>query len=78
MRWIGMAVGVALLGAFAPAAGAGEGKVRTFKFVKADVGKVPGGWKAAQTHEGANSSVWKVVADDTAPSRSGFALAQTA
>ena len=44
---------------------------------KADLGKLPPGWQAAQTGEG-KGSVWKVVADDTAPSKSGLALAQTA
>src|SRR5438045_6726445 len=53
---------------------AGE-KAKTFTFGKADVGKVPAGWKAAQTGKG--MSVWKVVEDKTAPSKSGFALAQT-
>lgn len=48
-----------------------------FQFTKADVGKVPAGWKAAHTGTG-EGSVWKVVADDTAPSKSGYALAQTA
>jgi hypothetical protein len=44
---------------------------------KADLGKLPAGWEAAQTGQG-QGSVWKVVADDTAPSKSGLALAQTA
>jgi len=44
---------------------------------KADLGKMPAGWEAAQTGAG-KGSVWKVVADDTAPSKSGLALAQTA
>jgi hypothetical protein len=44
---------------------------------KADLGKLPAGWEAAQTGEG-KGSVWKVVADDSAPSKSGLALAQTA
>jgi hypothetical protein len=57
---------------------AAEDKSLTFRFSKKDVGKVPAGWKAAQTHEGKDSSIWKVVADDTAPSRKGYALAQTA
>src|SRR5580704_17072740 len=48
-----------------------------FKFGKADVGKLPAGWKAAHTGKG-EGSVWKVVADDTTPSKSGYALAQTA
>ena len=38
---------------------------------------MPAGWKAAKTGSGAGS-VWKVVADESAPSKSGFALAQTA
>jgi hypothetical protein len=44
---------------------------------KADLGKLPPGWQAAQTGDG-KGSVWKVVADDTVPSKSGLALAQTA
>ena len=50
---------------------------KTFTFAKADLGKLPGGWKAEQTHEG-EGSVWKVVADDTSPSKTGYVLAQTA
>src|SRR3954468_1785705 len=46
-------------------------------FAKADLGKLPAGWKAAQTGKGA-ASVWKVEADKTAPSKSGFVLTQTA
>src|SRR5438876_922455 len=56
---------------------AADEKAKTFTFAKADVGKVPAGWKAAQTGKG-EGSVWKVVEDKTAPSKSGFALAQTA
>ena len=52
-------------------------KVRSITFGKDDVGKVPAGWTAARTGKG-EGSVWKVVADETAPSRKGFALAQTA
>jgi Domain of Unknown Function (DUF1080) len=69
---------LALLLAVSVAAGmtaADEPKV--FTFAKADLGKVPAGWKAAQTGKG-EGSVWKVVEDKTAPSKSGFALAQTA
>jgi hypothetical protein len=44
---------------------------------KADLGKLPAGWAAAQTGQG-TGSIWKVVADETAPSKSGLALAQTA
>ena len=50
-------------------------KAPALKLSKDDVGKLPAGWKAAQTGKG--KSVWKVVEDDTAPSKSGFALAQT-
>ena len=46
-------------------------------FTKTDLGKLPAGWKAAQTGKG-EGSVWKVVEDRTAPSKSGYALAQTA
>jgi hypothetical protein len=54
-----------------------EGKDRAFKFSKADLGKVPASWKAEKTGKG-EGSVWVVVEDKTAPSRSGLALAQTA
>jgi hypothetical protein len=57
---------------------AGDDKPRTLLFRKADAGKVPVGWKSDQTGKGDNSSVWKVEADDTAPSKSGYVLAQTA
>jgi hypothetical protein len=52
-----------------------DDKITLTKFGKDDLGKTPAGWKAAQTGKG--ESVWKVVADDTAPSKTGFALAQT-
>lgn len=55
----------------------GEHPLRRFRFGKEDVGKLPKGWKAAQTGKG-EGSVWKVLADDTAPSQSRFVLAQTA
>src|SRR5689334_2682924 len=48
-----------------------------FGLAKADLGKLPAGWEAAKTGTG-DGSVWKVVTDDTAPSKSGLALAQTA
>ena len=72
MRWTFPAA--AALAASTLAAGGNPAVVR---FSKDDLGKVPAGWKAAQTGKGAGS-VWKVVADDTAPSKTGFALAQTA
>lgn len=67
---------VALVALAGAAVWADEGKQRAFKFGKADLGRVPAGWKAEQTGKG-EGSVWKVVADDTAPSKSGYALAQT-
>jgi hypothetical protein len=69
MRWITVLAVVALT--------AGEGESPRFRFGKDDVGKVPAGWKADKTGKG-EGSVWKVVADGTAPSKGGYALAQTA
>jgi hypothetical protein len=57
--------------------GATAEEPKAMTFTKADLGKVPAGWKATQTGKG-EGSVWKVVEDKTAPSKSGFALAQTA
>jgi hypothetical protein len=68
---------VALVALVGTAVWADEGKERAFKFSKDDVGKVPAGWKAEKTGKG-EGSVWKVVADKTAPSKSGYVLAQTA
>lgn len=45
-------------------------------FAKSDLGKLPTGWSAAKTGSGEGSK-WSVVADDTTPSKSGVALAQT-
>src|SRR5262249_45717504 len=56
---------------------AAQDKARSFQFGKGDVGKVPAGWKADKTGKG-EGSVWKVVEDKTAPSKKGYALAQTA
>lgn len=56
---------------------AADEKGRGFTFGKEDEGKIPSGWKADKTGK-AEGSVWKVVADNTAPSRKGYALAQTA
>jgi hypothetical protein len=68
---------LAVLALSAVVALAADDKVRTLTFAKADLGKVPVGWKADKTGEG-EGSVWKVVADDTAPSKGGYALAQAA
>lgn len=54
-----------------------EGKTRHWTFTSDDVDKTPEGWEIAQTGEG-NGSVWKVVADEAAPSQTVFVLAQTA
>src|SRR5438128_2473345 len=56
---------------------AAEDKVRTLHFAKEDAGKLPAGWKAEKTGTG-EGSIWKVVEDDTAPSKTGYVLAQTA
>jgi hypothetical protein len=56
---------------------AADAKKREFRFKKEDLGKVPGGWTVAKTGTG-EGSVWKVVADDSAPSKTGLVLAQTA
>ena len=73
MRWIG----IALLTPCLVTALAAEDKGRSFPVRKDDLGKLPPGWKAAQTGKG-KGSAWEVVADRTAPSGSGHALAQTA
>lgn len=56
---------------------AAERGVRTVTFSKDKVGKVPTGWKVDKTGKG-EGSVWKVMADKTAPSGTGYVLAQTA
>src|SRR5437763_11173273 len=47
-----------------------------WKWTKDNLGKLPPGWVAEKTGTG-QGSVWKVVADDTAPSKTGLVLAQT-
>jgi hypothetical protein len=74
MRWTTAVVVTALAGA---AVWAAEGKERAFRFSKDEVGKVPAGWKVEKTGKGEGSD-WRVVPDDTAPSKSGVALAQVA
>jgi hypothetical protein len=73
MRWAVCAL--VTVNAAIGAACADEPKAVTFG--KADLGKVPAGWKATQTGKGAGN-IWKVVEDKTTPSKSGFALAQAA
>ena len=74
MRWIVLVV-LMLWCSITPANA--QEKVRDLPFTKNDVDKVPAGWKAERTGKG-EGSVWKVVKDDTAPSKRGFVLAQTA
>lgn len=50
---------------------------QTITFGKTVVGQIPAGWKVDRTGEGKGSE-WKVVADETAPSKSNRALAQLA
>jgi Domain of Unknown Function (DUF1080) len=74
MRSIGLAV---LVPWWITAVAGAQEKARDFPFTPNDLDKVPAGWKAERTGKG-EGSVWKVVKDDTAPSKSGFVLAQTA
>jgi hypothetical protein len=74
MRWFSTAAMVAVMGASLVAA---EDTAQPFRLSKDQLGKVPAGWKSAQTGKG-TGSVWKVIADDTAPSKTGLVLAQTA
>src|SRR5437016_4813772 len=74
MRWLSVAAITALAGTALLAA---DDKKRSLTFSKDDLGKVPTGWTADKTGIG-EGSVWKVVEDDTAPSKKGYALAQTA
>jgi hypothetical protein len=70
-----MAVGFGLPCTCPPRAHGGE--IPAFRFDKTELGKTPAGWKAAKTGRG-DGSVWKVAADETAPSKHGLVLAQTA
>jgi hypothetical protein len=74
MRRFSMAVMVVLVGVSLLAT---EEKEQKMRLSKDDIGKVPTGWKADKTGKG-EGSIWKVVADETAPSKTGLALAQTA
>ncbi len=57
--------------------GKGDEGEKTICFSKKELGKVPTGWTVDQTGKG-EGSAWKVVADSTSPSKSGYVLAQTA
>lgn len=73
MRWFSMAAVVLACAA----ATAEEKTTLLYTFEKGDAGKLPKGWTSAKTGEG-EGSVWKVIADETAPSGRGYVLAQTA
>ena len=66
---------ILLLAAFL--VGADDTAPRVITFGKDAVDKLPAGWKADKSGKG-EGSVWKVLADKTAPSKSGQVLAQTA
>lgn len=55
----------------------GDDGPKPLSFSREHSGRLPDGWTAARTGPG-EGSVWKVVADDSAPGKTGFALAQTA
>jgi hypothetical protein len=69
MRCFTLVMMVVLIGA--------DEKSRHLRWTKDDLGKLPAGWKAEQTGKG-RGSVWKIVADESVPSKSGLVLAQTA
>lgn len=56
---------------------AAEDKAPCLRLTKENIGKLPSGWKAEKTGKG-EGSVWKIVADDSAPSKSKLVLAQAA
>ncbi|MFL5244008.1 MAG: family 16 glycoside hydrolase [Gemmataceae bacterium] len=75
MQWTSFITASVLLVGAALAVAGDKGENLTFD--KKDLGKVPAGWTAEKTGKG-EGSVWKVVEDASAPSKSGYVLAQTA
>ena len=75
MRKVNTLLGATLVLLLVPHLKADEPKM--LKFSKADLDKAPADWTVTQTGKG-QGSVWKIVEDSTAPSKSGLALAQTA
>src|SRR5262245_5786901 len=73
MRWIGI---VSLAPCLVAPIVAAEGKARTVFFAKDSLNNLPKGWKADHTGKG-GAGAWKVVADDTAPAKTGYVLSQT-
>jgi len=53
-----------------------SGNVKSYTFSPGDAGKLPQNFRAAQTGKGTGGE-WNVVADDSAPSKTGYVLAQT-
>ncbi|MSU78616.1 MAG: DUF1080 domain-containing protein [Gemmataceae bacterium] len=66
---------IALLLLAVPMQIATTGEKKMAGFSKADLGKLPTGWKVEHTGKG-GTGAWKVIADATAPSKSGHSLAQ--
>lgn len=77
MRWISTLAGAVLALTVTGVTVVADDKPLTLTFAKDDVDKLPADWKAAKTGTDKGSE-WKVVADKTAPSKSGYALAQVA
>jgi hypothetical protein len=73
MRWIGI---VSLAPCLVAPPVAAEEKARTVTFSKDSLNELPKGWKADHTGKG-GAGAWKVVADDTAPSKKSYVLSQT-
>jgi 3-keto-disaccharide hydrolase len=73
--WILLAM--VAMGSDQPAGTLEELPLKVFAFGQSDVSKLPAGWKAEHTGKG-EGSIWKVVADESAPSGNGAVLAQTA
>src|SRR5204862_6347256 len=72
LRSVKWGLGAMLSGAVLLAA---EEKQHSFRFVKQHAGMLPPGWKAEKTGEG-QGCMWRVVADPTAPAKTGYVLAQ--
>jgi hypothetical protein len=76
MRSTGTLLAILLIGAYGAAVDGADEKAKTLSFAKSDLGKLPAGWKSGATGKGAETSVWKVAEDETAPG-GPFVLYQT-
>jgi len=54
---------------------AGDETARRITFARDSIDKLPAGWQAGHTGTG-GGGIWKVSADDTAPSQKGYVLSQ--